>query len=79
MCVLCVIVGAMVRRARGVQYLLRWVWGEVRCLFGMFEYLVLTRAIAGTHVCDYGIIWRRIVLGAELRRRGAMAFQGGGH
>ena len=45
----------------------------------IFESLELKLAFAGTHVCDCGTIWRRIVLGVQFRRAGAKAFQGGGH
>ena len=45
---------------------------EVRCLLVIFECLELTRAFAGTHVCDCGVIWRLMVLGAERQRAGAM-------
>ena len=44
----------------------------------MFESLELTRACAETHVCDCGIGWRLVVLGAERLRAGARAFLGGG-
>ena len=51
---------------------------EVMCLLGIFECLELTRAFAGSYVCDCGIAWRLMVLGAELPRAGARAFRGGG-
>ena len=59
--------------AVGVQWLWYWVRGEVGCLLVMFERSELTRAFAGTHVCDCGI-WRLNVLGAKQQRAGARAF-----
>ena len=45
----------------------------------IFECLELTRAFAGTHVCDCGVIWRLMVLGVEQQRAGARVFcEGGG-
>ncbi len=44
----------------------------------IFEFLELTRAFAGTYVCDCGVIWRLKVLGLELLWTGARAFRGGG-
>jgi len=44
----------------------------------VFECLELTRAFAGSHVCDCGIGWRLVVLGVQLIRAGARAFLGGG-
>ena len=50
----------------------------VRCLLVIFECLELTRTFAGTHMCDCGVIWRLMVLGAEQCRAGARAFRGRG-
>ena len=44
-------------------------------VFACFE---LTRAFAGSHVCDCGIAWSLKVLGAEQQRGGERAFLGGG-
>ena len=38
------------------------------------EYLELTHAPAGTHVCDCGAVWKLIVLGVQLNRAGAKSF-----
>ena len=57
-----------------------WIWILGVCEMGyvlvIFECLVLTRAFAVTHVCDCGVIWRLMVLGAQQRRAGARAFHG---
>ena len=42
------------------------------------ECLELTRAFAVTHMCDCGVVWRLMVLGAEHQRAGARAFREGG-
>ena len=60
-----------------MQYLWNWVRGVVRCVLVIFECLGLTRAFAGTHVCDCGVIWRLMVLGCERQRTGARVFHGG--
>jgi len=44
----------------------------------IFEYLELNHATAVTHVCNYGVIWRLMVLGEQQLRAGARAFHGGG-
>ena len=44
----------------------------------IFEFLELTRAFAVTYVCDFGVVWRLILLGLELEWAGARAFRGGG-
>ena len=44
----------------------------------IFEFMELTRAFAGTHVCDCGIAWRLMVLGCKLPGAGARVFRGGG-
>jgi hypothetical protein len=36
------------------------------------------RASVGTHVCDCGVVWRLMVLGAKPGRAGARAFCGEG-
>ena len=48
------------------------------CLQQIFEYLELTRAFSDEYLCDFGIIWRLIVLGVQRPRAGARAFRGGG-
>ena len=35
--------------------------------------LELTRASAGSHVCDCGVVWRLMVLGVQLQRAGGRA------
>ena len=40
--------------------------------------LELTRASAGLHVCDCGVVWRLMVLGVQRLRAGARAFSGEG-
>ncbi len=42
------------------------------------EYLQLTHAPAVAHVCDCGVVWKLIVLGAQPLRSGARAFCGEG-
>ena len=37
----------------------------VRCLWEIFECFEVTRAFAVPHVCDCGIAWRPMVLGAQ--------------
>ncbi len=39
----------------------------------VLECLEVTRVSAVTHVCDCGVVWRIIVLGAERLRAGARA------
>jgi hypothetical protein len=48
------------------------------CLQQIFEYLELTRAFSDEYLCDFGIIWRLIVLGVQRPRAGARVFRGGG-
>jgi hypothetical protein len=43
-----------------------------------FECLELTSALAGSHVCDCGVIWKVMVLGVQQQRAGAVVFCGGG-
>ena len=37
-----------------------------------------TRATAGTHLCDCGVVWRLMVFGIQQLRAGARAFCGEG-
>ena len=53
------------------------VRAEVRSQLGIVECLELTRAFAGSYVCDCGIAWRLMVLGVEPEWAGARAFRGG--
>ena len=69
----------MLWRECGVPYLWNWVCVcEVRCLLDIFACLELTHAFAGYRLCDCGVIWRPMVLGAEHQRAGARAFRRGG-
>ena len=51
---------------------------EVMCLLGIFECLELTRACLASYMCDCGIAWNGVVLGAEHLRAGARALRRGG-
>ena len=51
---------------------------DVMCLLGIVECGELTCAWAVTHLCDCGIIWRLMVLGAEHQWAGARVFRRGG-
>ena len=53
------------------------VW-DVRCILMLFEWFELTLMSAGSHVCDCGVVWRLMVLGAERLRTGARVFCGEG-
>ena len=47
-----------------------------RCMREGLEWLQLTRAFAGTYVCDCGVVWRLMVLGVQLLWAGGRAFCG---
>ena len=49
-----------------------------RCMREGIECLELTRASAGSHVCDCGVVWRLMVLGIQRLWDGARAFSGEG-
>ena len=49
----------------------------VRSQLGIVECLKLTRAFAGTYVCDCGVIWRLMVLGLQRVWAGARVFRKG--
>ena len=65
----------MLRRERGVMHC---GIERGRCMREGFECRELTRASAGSHVCDCGVVWRLVVLGVELQRTGARVFCGEG-
>ena len=50
-------------------------WGRAYVLVS-FECLGLTSALAGTHLCDCGVIRRLEVLGVQQQRAGAREFHG---
>ena len=49
-----------------------------RCMREGLECFELTRAFAGSHVCDCGVVWRLMVLGGKQLRSGARAICGEG-
>ena len=51
---------------------------EVMCLLGILECLELTCGSAVPYMCDCGIAWNVVVLGAKHQRAGARALRRGG-